>query len=80
MRRTITVIPRIAEASPSTFPRHPYTTAIGTADPDILIIGTGIVISKVARSLARTCSAPTAVLPDCNSPITAASSALMNIR
>src|SRR6516165_11896746 len=53
MRHLITVTPRIAEALASTFTLHPHITAIGTADPDIFIIGitAGIVISKVARSL-----------------------------
>src|SRR5580700_1100669 len=50
MRHIITVTLRIAEASPFTL--HPRITAIGTADPDTGITA-GIVISKVARSLAR---------------------------
>jgi len=52
MRHLITVTPRIAEALAATFTLHPHITAIGTADPDISIIGirAGIVISKVARS------------------------------
>ena len=56
MRHIITVTPRIAEALVSTFRSTlPHITPIGTADPDIFIIGltTGIVTSKVARSLAH---------------------------
>ena len=52
MRHIITVIPRIAEALGSTFrSTFLHITPIGTADPDIFIIGitAGIVISKVAR-------------------------------
>jgi len=55
MRHIITVTPRIAGALVSTFPfTFPRITTIGTADPDIFItsITAGIVISKVARSLA----------------------------
>jgi hypothetical protein len=59
MRHIITVTPRIAEALVflSTFP---HITPIGTPDPDIFIIGmtAGIVISKVARSLALGTSGP----------------------
>jgi len=54
MRHIITVTPRIAEALVSTFPSAlPHITPIGTADPDISIMGitAGIVISKVARAL-----------------------------
>ena len=53
MRHIITVTPRITETLASTFTLHPHITAIGTADPDISIIGitAGIVIGKVAQSL-----------------------------
>src|ERR1700730_16108571 len=53
MRHIVTVTLGIAEALASTFTLHPQITAIGTADPDISIIGiaTSIVVGKVARSL-----------------------------
>jgi hypothetical protein len=54
MPHTITVTPRIVEALLSTFPSTlPHITPIGTADPNIFIIGimAGIVIGKVARTL-----------------------------
>jgi hypothetical protein len=53
MWHLITVIPRIADAVASTFTLDLHITAIGTADPDISVIGitAGIVIGKVAQSL-----------------------------
>jgi hypothetical protein len=62
MRHIITVTRRIAEALASTFPSTlPHIIPIGTADPDIFIIGitAGIVISKMARSLALGASGQT---------------------
>lgn len=52
-RHIITVTPQIAEALASTFTLYPRITAIGTADPDISILGitAGTVIGKVAQSL-----------------------------
>jgi len=48
MRHIITVTPRIAEEVASTFILDLHITAIGTADPDISIIGitAGIVIGR----------------------------------
>ena len=53
MRHIFTVTLGIAEALASTFTLHPQITAIGTADPDISIIGiaASIVVGKVAQSL-----------------------------
>ena len=53
MRHIVTVTPGIAEALASTFTLHPLITAIGTADPDISILGiaASIVVGKVAQSL-----------------------------
>ena len=47
IRHIITVTPRIVEELASTFTLDLHITAIGTADPDISIIGiTGIVIGR----------------------------------
>jgi hypothetical protein len=53
MQHINTVTPGIAEALASTSTLHPHITAIGTADPDISIIGitAGVVIGKVAQAL-----------------------------